>query len=400
MIKSISLSNITAGFVAVMVGFTSTVAIILQAAGAAGATPIEIGSWLLALGVGMATTCIGLSLYYRIPILTAWSTPGAALLVTGLSGVSMQEAIGAFIFSALLVILSGVTGIFEKAMLYIPRSLASAMLAGILFHFGTSIFTSMQQQFALVLVMFIVYLVGKIFFPRFVILMILLSGGLVASSLGLLPLRDVHVTLSIPIYTMPIFSMPVLISVGIPLFIVTMTSQNIPGIAVIRAAGYKPRVSSLISWTGVVNLIIAPFGGFALNLAALTAAICASEEADHNPDNRYKAAVCAGFFYLLAGLFGATIVTLFTALPKELVLATAGLALLGTMGNSLKTALEDDQYRESALITLLVTASGMSMLGIGSAFWGLSAGILSTLLLKCLKNLSTSSLSKKILSGK
>lgn len=373
--------HIIAGLVAVIVGFTSSVAIIFQAAATAGASPAEISSWLLALGIGMGLTGIGLSLYYRIPILIAWSTPGAALLVTSLAGIPMPEIIGAFIFSSILIILSGVTGIFEKVMIYVPKSLASAMLAGILLHFGLNVFLTMQHQFILAFPMFIAYLIGKRVFPRYVIPLVLILGILITQAEGLLHLQYLPITLAAPVFTMPAFSMRAIIGIGIPLFIVTMASQNIPGVAMIQAAGYKPRISSIISWTGIANLVLAPFGGFALNLAAITAAICLGKEADHNPATRYKASIYAGIFYLITGLFSATVVTLFAAFPKELILIIAGLALFGTIGLSLKSAVENDTHREAALITFLVSASGISLFGIGSAFWGLVAGILSFIIL-------------------
>ena len=385
MIKHLSLSNMTAGFIAVMVGFTSSVAIIFQAATAAGATSLEISSWLLALGVGMAATSIGLSLYYRIPILTAWSTPGAALLATSLSGVSMPEAIGAFIFSAFLITLSGVTGFFEKVMAHIPRSLTAAMLAGLLLQFGTHIFVAMEAQFFLVFVMFVSYLIGKRLLPRFAIFMILLLGVFIAKTEGLLHLENLRFALSTPVFTMPFFSISTLFGIGIPLFVVTMTSQNIPGIAVIKASGYNPPVSPLISWTGIANILLAPFGGYALNLAAITAAICLSNEADINPENRYKSAIYAGVFYLIAGVLGATVIALFSALPKELILAIAGLALLSTLGNSLNVAIQDETQREAALITFLVSASGITLFGVGAAFWGLVAGVIALGLLNPIK---------------
>ncbi|HLX52649.1 MAG TPA: benzoate/H(+) symporter BenE family transporter [Aquella sp.] len=377
MSKFFYLPNIIAGLVSVIVGFTSSVAIIFQAAAAAGASPAEISSWLLALGVGMGVTGIGLSLYYRIPIVIAWSTPGAALLVTSLAGIPMQEIIGGFIFSAALITLFGITGIFEKVMIYIPRSLASAMLAGVLFHFGINVFLIMQNQFILGFLMFITYLVGKRIFPRYVILVVLLLGVLIVQAKGLFHLQHINISLSHPIFIMPAFSFSTIMSISVPLFIVTMTSQNIPGIAIINSAGYKPNVSSIISWTGITNLLLAPFGGYAFNLAAITAAICLGKEADHNPATRYRAAIYAGIFYLLTGLFSATVVAIFLALPKELILIVAGLALFGTIGLSLRSAVENDSQREPALITLLVSASGVSLFGIGSAFWGLLAGVLS-----------------------
>lgn len=376
MLNFFSLSNLTAGFIAVMVGFTSSAVIIFQAAAAAGANPTEVSSWLLALGIGMGLSSMGLSLYYRIPILTAWSTPGAALLVTSLAGISMPEAIGAFIFSAALTVISGITGWFEKAMSRIPRSLTSAMLAGILLQFGMNLFVAMQHQFVLVAAMFVSYLFGRHLFPRYVIIFALLLGLIIAGFEGLFDLTQFHFAFSTPKLTIPVFSWSVLVSIGIPLFVVTMTSQNIPGVAVLHASGYNPPISPLISWTGLTTLILAPFGGYSFNLAAITAAICMGKDADNDPTKRYRAAVWAGLFYLLTGIFGATVVALFSAFPKELVLAVAGLALLGTIGSSLKVAVDDETQREPAIITFLVSASGISLFGIGSAFWGLLAGVL------------------------
>ena len=381
MFKYFSFSNIAAGFVAVLVGFTSSAAIVFQAATSAGASPAEISSWLFALGLSLASTCIGLSLYYRQPILTGWSTPGAVLLVTSLAGVSMPEAIGAFIFAAALTILAGATGLFERIMAHIPRSLTSAMLAGILLHFGMNVFTSMQDQFLLVSAMLVTYLLGKRYFPRYVIILVLIVGICSASMQGLFHLDSVHFALSTPIFIFPAFTLSTLISVGIPLFIVTMTSQNVPGIAVINASGYTPPISPLITWTGIANLIFAPFGCYSISLAAITAAICTGQEADSNPANRYKSTLIAGLCWLFIGSFGATIVALFFAFPRELTLTIAGLAIFSTIGSSLKVALEEESKREPAIITILVSASGMSLFGIGAAFWGLFAGIIASLLL-------------------
>lgn len=388
MFKYFSFSNMTAGFVAVMVGFTSSAVLVFQAAATAGASPDEISSWLFALGMSMAASCIGLSLYYRTPILTGWSTPGAALLVTSLSGVSMPEAIGAFIFAALLTVASGVTGLFEKAITHIPRALTSAMLAGILIHFGMNIFVAMQSQFALIATMLLAYLIGRRAFPRYVILFVLLVGILVAELQGLFHLDSFHLSFAMPIFTKPVFTLSTIISVGIPLFIVTMTSQNIPGVAVLHASGFKPPISPIISWTGFINAVLAPFGSYSICLAALTAAICTSKEADIHPANRYKSTVFAGICWLLIGVFGATIVALFFAFPKELILAIAGLALLGTIANSLKVALDEETQREPALITILVSASGLTLFGIGAAFWGLVAGIMASVILNAGKTKS------------
>lgn len=380
-----SLSNLTAGLVAVLVGFTSSVALIFQAASSAGASTAEIGSWLLALGIGMGIISIGLSLYYKMPILGAWSTTGAALLITSLHGVSMSDAIGAFVFAAVLVIICGVTGLFKKIILYIPRQIASAMLAGILIHFGINVFNAMKNEFTLGLVMIIAYLIGKRIFPRFVILFVFALGVLVAQISGLLHLQTVHLEISSPIFIMPTFSPAVLLSVGIPLFVVTMTSQNIPGITVLNAAGYNPPISPLITWTGVINILFAPFGGFSFNLAAITAAICLSKEAEPNTALRYRATIAAGIWYIIIGIFGATVVAIFSILPIELLSIIGGLALFGTIGISLKAAVEDEYSREPALITLLISASGLSIFGISSALLGLATGIFAHILLNISK---------------
>ena len=369
------LSHISAGFIAVLVGYTSSAAIVFQAATAAGASAAHISSWLLALGLGMGVTCIGLSLRFRSPVLTAWSTPGAALLATALVGVPMNEAIGIFLFTSVLITLSGVTGWVETLMKHVPRSLAAAMLAGVLLRFGLQVFVSMQSQRGLVSLMLIVFFVGRKLKSRYTVPASFLAGLAWAAGAGLIHFEAVTLTISRPLLTLPSFNLASLIGVGLPLFVVTMASQNVPGIAVLRANGYQTPVSPLITWTGITGVLLAPFGGFQFNLAAITAAICMSPEADRNPERRYLAAVWAGVFYLITGLLGATVVSLFTALPQELVAAIAGIALLGTIGASLVGALQEEGERDAALVTFLVTASGLTLAGIGSAFWGLLIGL-------------------------
>lgn len=381
MLQRRDLPALSAGFVTVLVGYTSSAAIIFEAARSAGASQAMIASWLMALGIAMGITCIGLSLRYKVPVVTAWSTPGAALLITSLSGVSMPEAIGAFVFSAALIVLAGVTGWFEKALNRIPLPMAAAMLAGILVKFGINVFGAMQTELALVLAMFVAYLLAKRLLPRYAIVLVLLLGCAIAATQGLLQLGDVTLTLATPLWTTPQFNPGVLLGVGLPLFMVTMASQNIPGVATLHANGYRPPISALMTGTGVVNLLLAPFGCFAVNLAAITAALCMGRDAHEDPARRYLASVAAGTFYLLLGIFGATVGALFAAFPKALVLAIAGLALFGTIAGGLATAMKDDAMREPALITFLITASGVSLAGIGSAFWGLAGGVLALLIL-------------------
>lgn len=370
-----ALTHLAAGFVAVLVGYTSSVAIIFQAATAAGATTEQLASWMWALGIGMGTTCIGLSLYFRSPVLTAWSTPGAALLVTGLDGLSMNVAIGVFLGSSALITIAGASGGFQRLMSYVPRPLAAAMLAGILVRFGMDAFGSMQTQPLLVGVMLATWLIARVVLPRYTVPLALMAGIVCAAVLGLLRLDALDWTPATPVFMAPEFSWQAFVGVAIPLFIVSMTSQNVPGLAVLRANGYNTPASPLIGWTGFAGLALGPFGGFSFNLAAITAAICMSRDADPDPDRRYMAAVWAGVFYLATGIFGATVVSLFVAFPVELVAAIAGLALLGTIANSLAGALADEAERDAAIVTFLCTASGLSLLGIGSAFWGLVLGM-------------------------
>ncbi|PCI88019.1 MAG: hypothetical protein COB24_04605 [Hyphomicrobiales bacterium] len=376
------LSHLTAGFISVLVGYSAGGAIVFQAAEAAGASQAEINSWMLALGLGMGITGLILSIYYKIPILTAWSTPGAALLAVSLVGVPMSQAIGAFLLCGLLLTITGLTGWFEKIAKFVPLPLASAMLAGVLFQFGVGIFQSLQQEVALVASMGIAYLLGKIFLGRYAVPMVLLVGIIMSGVLGLYQPQQIELAIAVPVFIMPEFNISTLLSVGVPLYIVTMTSQNMPGVATLRAGGYEPPISASVTVTGIMTLLFAPFGGYTFNLAAITAAICLGDDADENKQTRYKAAVVAGVFYMIVGLMGATVVSLFFIAPKALILAIAGMALLGTIGNALVGALSDAKQREPALITFLVTVSGLSFFGIGAAFWGLLIGVLANLLVK------------------
>ncbi|MCW9032704.1 MAG: benzoate/H(+) symporter BenE family transporter [Rhodospirillales bacterium] len=382
MLKYISLSHIVAGFVSVLVGYTSAAAIVFQAAAAGGAGPEEISSWLWALGIGMGISGIAMSLYYKNPIMVAWSTPGAAILVTSLPGIPMAEAISAFLFCSFLLTLCGVTGWFEKITNFVPQPIASAMLAGVLLRFGLNVFTSLENEIYLVTPMVICYLLGRQFFPKYVIPLTFFLGIGISYFLGLIGKIDIEIALTQPVFIMPAYSISTLVGVGIPLFVVTMASQNMPGLAVLRAHGYQTPASPLIGWTGFTGLLLAPFGGYAFNLAAITAAICMGEDVDSNPKRRYLAAIWAGIFYILVGLFGASVVALLAAFPTELVMSIAGLALIATIGNSLKASLSEDDTREAAMLTFIITASGMSLWSIGGAFWGLIVGLITHYLVK------------------
>jgi len=377
-LDDLSLSAATAGFVAVLVGFTSSVAIVFSAASALGATPAQISSWMWALGLGMGLCTLLPSLWLRQPVMVAWSTPGAAVLATAgvAGGFGMAEATGAFIACAVLIALFGVTGWFERLLGRIPMPIASALLAGVLTRFGLDAFVALQSAFGLVLLMLLAYLVGRRLWARYAVPGVLLAGVAYAAFAGQLQLGGVQWGLTTPVFTAPTFTWRAMVSLALPLFVVTMASQNLPGVAAIRAAGYAMPISKIITLTGLATLLLAPFGAFALNLSAITAAICMGREAHPDPARRYIAAVSCGLIFCVIGLFGAAVTGVLTAFPRELVAAIAGLALLGSIGGGLAIALKDDAHREAALITFLVTLSGLSLAGIGSAFWGVVAGAL------------------------
>ena len=374
--KDLSLSAFTAGFVAVLVGFTSSVAIVFQAAQAFQATPAQITSWMWALGLGMGLCSLVPSLLLRKPVMVAWSTPGAAVLASaGLSGgFSMAEAVGAFMVCAVLITLAGVTRWFERVMNRIPTEIAAALLAGVLARFGMQAFAAAQTALPLVLLMLGAYLVARRLIPRYAVVITLALAIAFVALRGEMSWSAIRFELAMPVFTAPQFTLSAAISLALPLFVVTMASQNLPGVAVIRATGYDLPISRLITMTGLATLVLAPFGGYALNFSAITAAICMGPEAHPDRDKRYTAAVSCGLLYVVIGIFGAVVTGLLTAFPKELVVAIAGLALLGTIGNGLAAALRDEPHREAALITFLVTLSGVVVAGVGSAFWGVVAG--------------------------
>jgi benzoate membrane transport protein len=384
--NDISLSAISAGFIAVLVGYASALAIVYQGAIASGATPQMIESWIWALGIGMGVGCLVLSLYYKRPIVVAWSTSGAALLASSLSGASIEQAIGIFVFVGLLTLLTGLSGYFDTMAKSIPLPLASAMLAGILVQFGLSIFGALKSDPIMVGIMLATYLLSKPLLPRYAVLMVLIAGCISAYSLNSLNLQSISWGLASPIWVQPSFNLSLLIGVGLPLFVVTMSSQNMPGVAILNANfNSRQAASPLLTSIGGLNILLAPLGAFTLCLAAITQAICASDEAHPDPNKRYIAGVFAGIFNIIAGLCGATVVSLFAAFPGAMVAALAGLALLSTIGASLTSAFAERQYSEAALLTFLVTASGVSLFNIASAFWGIVIGLLALTISKLLK---------------
>lgn len=370
------LSRATAGLVAVIIGFTSSIAMIYQVVIVLGGTADLVASWVLMLGLAMGVTSIGLSYYYKIPILIAWSTTGAALLITSAQGYSLNQAVGAFMFSALLVFISGITGWFEKVMQRIPSQIACAMLAGVLVTFGIDVFNFMAEKPLLIGIMVFVYLLSKRLMPRFTMLIVLIAGFVMAGVTGQIDTSSWQWKMSEFAFMTPEFNLQAMISIGVPLYIVTMTSQNLPGIAVLKAHDYPAPVSASLNVTGLTNILIAPFGGYAINLAAITAAICMTDEADKDSSKRYWASIAGGIFYILMAIGAATLVGLVASLPQALILALAGIALFTTIASSLQQALSDSYYTEAAMITFLVTASDLTLFSVGSAFWGILAGAL------------------------
>jgi benzoate membrane transport protein len=373
LLRDWSVSALVAGLVVVLVGYTSSVVIVFAAAQALGATAAQTTSWMWALGIGMGVTCIGLSVWYRKPVVTAWSTPGAALIAST-QGLSMPEAVGAFVVCAVLVIAVGATGWFERAMSRLPLALAAALLAGVLSRFALDAALAAHSAPLLVVVMALAFVVGRRWWPRYAVPVVLVVGMALAGAQGRLQWSAVQISMAEPVWTTPVFTLPAVIGLALPLFVVTMASQYLPGVAAQRAAGYDTPVSPAVTATGATTLVLAPFGGYSVALAAITAAICMGREAHEDPAKRWVAAVAAGMFYIAVGLAGGAVVGVLNALPRELVLALAGLALVGTIAGALAVAMKSETQRDAALITFVVTLSGVTLAGIGAAFWGVVAG--------------------------
>ena len=364
----------TAALIAVLVGVTSSVAVVFAAASAAGATPRQAGSWIGALCIGKGISSMVLSRRYRTPILLAWSTPGAALLATGLNGVSMREAIGAFVVSGALLLITGVTGIFDRVIERIPLPLASALLCGVLAHFAVDAFASAKTQPMLVVSMFAAYIVARRTLPKFSALIVLAVGITVAIAQGAVHTTGVHFGLVQPQFVRPSFSIGVMLGLGIPLYIVSMAAQNVPGVAALRAHGYDVPASPAITASGIAGVLLAPFGSFGINLAAITASMVMGPDIHADKNKRYPAAMFAGALYIGVGLIGGSVASVLGILPKSLILAVAGFALIPTIANGLVTAVSDPHQREAALVTFLITLSGLTLGGIGAAFWAVIAG--------------------------
>ena len=380
------LSHISAGLTAVTVGYSSSVVIIIDVARKAGASDDMVVSWLLALGLGMGITCILFSWLSKLPVVTAWSTPGAAFLLTSIGDYRLSEAIGAFILCALLSLVTAQSRSLLKQISRIPPAISSALLAGILLPICLAIFSDVNDAPYLVALFIAAYLVGSRLFPRYLMLLLLImsvtislfmssADGVVALSSDSPGLPSIF-TLPEPIWVTPTFSLSAAIGLAFPLFLITTLSQNLPGIAIHHAHGYTPDHKPILSGIAIVQALLAPFGGFTFNLAAITAALCMGEQADDEKSQRYKAAIAAGVAYLFMGFLASVVVALFVSMPSIIIHLLAGLALLATLQGAVVRAMEVEHHRAPALLTMLCTASGFSLYSMTSAVWGLGLGLL------------------------
>lgn len=369
------LHPVVAGLISVIVNYGGTFILVFQAAKIAGLSPELTASWVWSVSIGVGLTGIVLSWRLRAPIITAWSTPAAAFLVVALAQTPYAEAVGAYMLSAAAFVLLGVSGYFEKVIRLIPAGIAAGLLAGILLQFGIGAFSGMSVEPLLAGLLIAAYVAFKRFTARYAVVGILVLGLAFLLAQGRVDLSQVTLTLAVPVFTAPVFSLNALLSVALPLFLITLTGQYMPGMLVLRNDGFRISANPIVTLTGLGSLLMAPFGSHAFNIAAITAAICTGKEAHEEPSKRWIAGIAAGVFYILVGVFGVTLAAVFMALPATFITTLAGLALLGTIGTSLASAMGDAKSREAALITFLASAANIQLLGIGGAFWGLLIGL-------------------------
>ncbi|WP_313131962.1 benzoate/H(+) symporter BenE family transporter [Stutzerimonas nitrititolerans] len=379
-LSSVRLRDLThpvvAGLISVIVNYGGTFILVFQAARAAGLSPESTASWVWSISIGVGITGILLSWASREPIITAWSTPAAAFLVTALATTPYAEAVGAYMISAAAFVLLGMSGYFEKVIRLIPPGVAAGLLAGILLQFGIGAFGGMSIDPWLAGLLIVVYVVLKRLTTRYAVVGILVLGLAFLLIQGRVDLSGLQLTLAAPVFTLPAFSLNALLSLALPLFLITLTGQYMPGMLVLRADGFRSSADPIVTVTGLGSLLMAPFGSHAFNLAAITAAICTGREAHEDPSKRWLAGIAAGVFYILVGVFGVTLAAVFMAFPATFITTLAGLALLGTIGGSLASAMADVKGREASLITFLAAAANITLLGIGGAFWGLVIGLM------------------------
>jgi benzoate membrane transport protein len=381
LIRDASLPAVLAGVVATLISFAGPLGIVIQAA--SGLPPPLLASWVWAIAIGSGVLGLGLSLFYRVPVVIAWSIPGSVLLVSLLPTVDFAVAVGAYLVASAIMLAVGLSGAFDRIVAWLPPAITAAMLAGILFGFATKLFVGMAAQLPLVLAMFVAFFIGRRWFSRYAVVAVLLSGVAVALATGQVHGPLPALALTRPVWVSPQFDWQAIVGISIPLVVVALTGQFMPGIAVLRTSGYaRPAAGPLLAWSAAGSALLAPFGCHGLNPAAVTAAICTGAEAHPDPQRRYVAGAAGGIAYLVLGCFAGTVLALFATLPKELIATLAGLALFPSIATSLTAAVADASDRDAALVTFIVCASGMSLFGLGAAFWSLVFGVATHLLLR------------------
>ncbi|MDI3455276.1 MULTISPECIES: benzoate/H(+) symporter BenE [Acinetobacter] len=376
-----SISATVAGFLAVLISYSGPLIIFFQAAQRAHVSTDMMVSWIWGISIGAAVSGIYLSIKYKTPVITAWSAPGTALLVTLFPNVSLNEAVAAYITSAIVIFLIGITGYFDKLLKWIPQDVAAGMMAGILFQFGIGLFTASDSMPFIVFSMLIVFLIAKRLMPRYTMIWVLAAGVLLSLILGKMNPVDVSFSLAIPQWISPEWTWNSTLNLAVPLILVSLTGQFLPGMAIMKLSGYDTPAKPIITVTSIASLAVACVGGITIVLASITAALCMGKDAHELKEKRYIAGIANGIFYILGGLFAGSIVMLFSLLPKELVAALAGLALLGAIATNISVAMKNDSQRDAALITFLATASGMHFLGLSSVFWGICIGVIAHFIL-------------------
>ncbi|MBD2850035.1 benzoate/H(+) symporter BenE [Acinetobacter baumannii] len=376
-----SISATVAGFLAVLISYSGPLIIFFQAAQRAHVSTDMMVSWIWGISIGAAVSGIYLSIKYKTPVITAWSAPGTALLVTLFPNISLNEAVAAYITSALVIFLIGITGYFDKLLKWIPQDVAAGMMAGILFQFGISLFTASDSMPLIVFSMLIVFLIAKRLMPRYTMIWVLAAGVLLSLILGKMNPVDVSFNLAIPQWISPEWTWNSTLNLAVPLILVSLTGQFLPGMAIMKLSGYDTPAKPIITATSIASLAVACVGGITIVLASITAALCMGKDAHELKEKRYIAGIANGIFYILGGLFAGSIVMLFSLLPKELVAALAGLALLGAIATNISVAMKNDGQRDAALITFLASASGMHFLGLSSVFWGICIGVIAHFIL-------------------
>jgi benzoate membrane transport protein len=374
--KAASWSGFFSGLLVVFVSLTGPIAILYQAVQAADLSVELTNSWLLAIFMGSGLFALLMSLRFGIPIIGSWASTTTALLITGLVDHPFSEVIGAYFVASVILMVIGYTGIFSKLMQTIPHAVIMAMLAGVLLIFGVKIFSSTQINPILGVSMLLVFFAAKAIRFRAPVVLSFVVGVVVVALQSKINIPEVKLSIATPVWTNPTFPVGAFFTLTIPIVLLIMTSQNAPGIALLKAVGYTPPINTIVHFGGFLSLLGSGFGGSGVNLSSITASIAISEESDPNPDTRYFAGVVAGLAYCVAAIFAGVFSSLFGSFPGELTAVLAGIALLPIITTSLVDAMEVKDYRDSAVVTFLVTISGVSAFGVGSPFWGLIAGVI------------------------